>query len=81
MGYIWLHTTHSNVAHAVDGFLAVLTVSIVRNLVRATSQRGYGMAWGLFGLLGPIGVIVVYCLPDRCPHQRGFPIEPTPKEP
>ena len=55
----------------------VVSFSMMPPLSRSLLDRGYPAAWAALGLLGPIGLIVVFTLPDRTVQPaRGFAVEP-----
>ena len=57
-------------------YLAISS-SMMPSLSRTLMDRGYPAAWAAFGLLGPIGLIVVFSLPDRTVQPaRGFAVQP-----
>ncbi len=54
----------------------VATFDLGRRLADVADRRGHANAWGWMAVLGPIGVVVVYFLPDRTAHPgHGFPVE------
>ena len=55
---------------------ALLGAVLIYGLRIHARDSGYSASWGWLGLLGLVGVAVVYCLPDRS-DRRGFPIEPN----
>ncbi len=55
---------------------ALMSLLLGWNFAVAAAGRGHSRTWSLFAVLGPIGVAVVYGLPDRTRGGRGFPIEP-----
>jgi hypothetical protein len=58
-----------------------LTLMVVGELKLIAMSRGQRAGWAWMGFLGPIGVAVVYCLPDRTARRTGgFPVIERPRE-
>jgi hypothetical protein len=59
-------------------WVAAMTALLGASLAVDASRKGQRAHWGWMALTGVVGVVVVYCLPDRTARPaRGFPVEPT----
>ena len=66
----------------VPNAVLYLCVSLIAmpSLSRTLMNRAYPTEWAAVALLGPIGLVIIACLPDRTVNPaRGFPVEPTPE--
>ncbi len=64
------------------GLYLLVSVFTVAWAGQVATQRGWSRGWGVLGLLGPVGLPVPYCLPDRTIRPaRGFPITPVSNQP
>ncbi len=74
--YPWDSKPHEWVG---DLFLYLLVSAFMLAWVgQAATNRGYHRCLGALGLLGPIGLAIIYGVPDRTIQPaRGFPIEPN----
>jgi hypothetical protein len=73
---------HNDGAWIVAGGMGLAaTIFLGWLFARTAREKGYSMLWGVMGLFGFLGWVVIFLLlPDRS-SQRGFPVQPIRHDP